>query len=143
MFFVSGFGSPRRGNAGNYDGFGSPRRGLLLLIRSRVFSNPVRKNDPKIKTPGPPNTTPGPPNTTPGPPNTTPGQPNTTPGLPNTTPGPPNTTKSVSEAWKMQTLSVQFSSVQCSIFVSGFGSPRRGNAGNTMVSAARGAGCCC
>ena len=28
-------------------GFGSPRRGLLLLIRSRVFSNPVKKNCPK------------------------------------------------------------------------------------------------
>ena len=34
-----GFDSPRRENARNYDGFGSP---------SRVFSNPVRKNNPQM-----------------------------------------------------------------------------------------------
>ena len=34
-----GFDSPRRENARNYDGFGSPRR---------VFSNPVRKDNPQM-----------------------------------------------------------------------------------------------
>ena len=54
-------------------------------------------------------------------------------GPPAKSKGPPP--KSKGPPPKMQTLSVQ-----CSIFVSDFGSPRRGNAGNTMVSAARGAG---
>ena len=55
---------------------------------SRVFSNPVRKNNPKIN--------------------------RNWPGTEAVR------QKCISEAWKMQTLSVQ-----CSIFVSDFGSPRR------------------
>ena len=82
-------------------------------------ASPPKSKDPPAKSKGPPPKSKGPPPKSKGPPAKS-------KGPPPKSKGPPP---------KMQTLSVQ-----CSIFVSDFGSPRRGNAGNTMVSAARGAG---